>query len=369
MVTVLEQAASFSELGAGIQISPNATKILYRFGLESELEQFASRPTAIELRNGKTGARVLGAELGEQATARYGAPYLNIHRADLHRILVGAAQQMSLVDLNLNAECVDLAQDDDGITVTTTGGRKFSGDFLVGADGIKSFVRTALFGPEAPRFTGCVAWRGLIPSSALQNEPLKPVAALWMGPGGHFVHYYVRRGELINFVAVIEREGWTTESWTQRGSKDELVAAFHGWHRSIQKITAAADPEACFKWALFDRKPMPLWGQGKVTLLGDACHPTLPFMAQGACMSIEDAAVLGHCVNRYSKIEDALTEYRALRHKRTDNIQRSSRDNKSLYHMRGAPAMIRDLGAPLMRNYFTKRLDSLFGYDPPLSNI
>ena len=172
-------------------------------------------------------------------------------------------------------------------------------------------MRTALFGPERPRFTGNVAWRGLVPAGVLDGAGVRPVAALWMGPAAHFVHYFVRGGQLVNFVGVVEHSDWRDESWTARGDKRDLLRDFSGWHRTVQAIVAEADANACFRWALFDRDPLARWSRGAATLIGDACHPTLPFMAQGACMAIEDAAVLAEYVSTSSAnaLPEALARY------------------------------------------------------------
>jgi salicylate hydroxylase len=224
-------------------------------------------------------------------------------------------------------------------------GETIAADLVVGADGIRSTVRAALFGREDARFTGNVAWRGLVAARALDGAGVRPVAALWMGPGAHFVHYYVRAGELVNFVGVVERNDWLDESWTARGEKRELLRDFSGWHPTVRAIVAAADEDACFRWALFDRNPLPRWSRDATTLVGDACHPPLPFMAQGACMAIEDAAVLAECVSTgsASKLADALARYERLRRPRTAEIQLGSRRNRELYHLRAPRSWARNV--------------------------
>ena len=243
-------------------------------------------------------------------------------------------------------------------------GETLTAALVVGADGIRSTVRAALFGPEQPRFTGNVAWRGLVPARALDGAGVRPVAALWMGPGAHFVHYFVRGGELVNFVGVVERGDWRDESWTARGDKRDLLRDFAGWHSAVQAIVAAADASACFRWALFDRDPLPRWSRGATTLIGDACHPMLPFMAQGACMAIEDAAVLAESVSTSAAdaLPDALARYETLRRPRTAAIQLGSRRNRELYHLHAPRSWVRNLG---MRNgrSFAGQTAALYGYD------
>ncbi|MCZ6504016.1 MAG: FAD-dependent monooxygenase, partial [Gammaproteobacteria bacterium] len=201
-----------------------------------------------------------------------------------------------------------------------------------------------LFGEDKPRFTGTVAWRGLVQANKLPEGKVRPVTGLWWGPGKHFVHYYVRSGDMVNCVCVVEKTGWEVESWTERGEHSELVNDFEGWHDTICSLIEMMEPDECYKWALFDRAPMRSWSNGRVTLLGDACHPTLPFMAQGAAMAIEDAAVLAACVDA-DGIEAGLPRYEKLRIQRTARIQTGSRRNAKVFHMRGIKAWARNRAA------------------------
>ncbi|MGE0761329.1 MAG: FAD-dependent monooxygenase, partial [Pirellulaceae bacterium] len=234
------------------------------------------------------------------------------------------------------------------------------GDLLVGADGIHSVVREWLFGPERPVFTGNVAWRGLVPVDRLPAGLIRPVATAWWGPQRHFVHYYVRRGELVNCVCVVEREGWETESWTEPGGRAELEAAFEGWHPIVRTLIERMDRDACFKWALHDRPPLACWSDGRVTLLGDACHPTLPFMAQGAAMAIEDGAVLARLLAQGGTVEATLAHYEALRKPRTTRVQAGSRRNAKVFHLSGLPARLRNIA---VRRAGARVMDWLYGYD------
>ena len=208
-------------------------------------------------------------------------------------------------------------------------------DVLVGADGIHSLVRRLLFGPESPRFTGCVAYRGLVPAERLRELELEVSAQVWMGPGAHFVHYFVSGRRLVNFVAITERETWTRESWTDRGEVADALAAFAGWHPQVRAIIGAVDET--FVWALFDRTPLQRWSAGRVTLLGDACHAMLPFMAQGAAQAIEDGATLAACLADAEPVA-ALRRYEQLRVPRATRIQAGSTENKTRFHLPDGPA-------------------------------
>ncbi|MEQ8690108.1 MAG: FAD-dependent monooxygenase [Pseudomonadales bacterium] len=362
-VEVLEQAEGFTEAGAGIQLSPNCSRILHALGLESALRAVAFLPAGTQFRHWRHGRVISENALGDDAVARYGAPYYHIHRGDLLALLVAAARNSPYVSLVADCRVQGFTQQNNGVTVATSQGERVA-DLLIGADGIHSTVREALWGAAEPRFTGNVAWRALVPARALPADLIRPMSTAWWGPGKHFVHYYVRGGELVNCVCVVEKEGWTLESWTEPGDVQELRHDFAGWHDDIQQLLANVAPDSLYKWALFDREPMPHWSQGCVTLLGDACHPTLPFMAQGAAMAIEDGAVLARCITLGDKpsaqLPAQLLRYERLRRPRTARIQNGSRRNARVFHMSGVPAWLRNRAARTAGN---RAMDGLFSYD------
>ena len=358
-VRVFEQAPQFAEIGAGIQLSPNCTRVLHRLGLADALEAVSFLPAAGQIRDWSSGETIFENELGEGVRRRYGYPYYHIHRADLIDALAGAAAARPLVTLQTGAEVGGIEQTGEGVSLSA-GGRRFWGAALIGADGIHSAVRSFLFGPEAPSFTGTVAWRSLVPAARLPEGFVRPVSSNWWGPGSHFVHYYVRRGAFVNCVCVVEKQGWERESWIERGDHAELRRDFAGWHEGVQRLIDAMDPDACYKWALFDRPPMPRWGRGRVTLLGDACHATLPFMAQGAAMAIEDGAVLAECLAAGDGVAASLKRYEDLRRDRTAHIQEGSRRNAEVFHLRGEAAAERNRAVAGTRG---TTLDQLYRYD------
>ena len=343
-VAVFEQAAQFSEIGAGIQLSPNCTRVLHDLGLEQALRAGAFLPEGAQFRHWRTGRVITESTLGADAVERYGVPYYHMHRGDLLSVLVDAAQNTRAVSLHTGSPVGRIAQFESGVAISS-GGIEHQGDLLVGADGIHSVVREALWGPEQPRFTGNVAWRALVPVERLPVGLIRPMSTVWWGPHRHFVHYYVRGGRLINCVCVVEKDGWEVESWTERGDYQELKRDFIGWHPDIQRLIDNADKDSLFKWALYDRDPMPQWGKGRVTLLGDACHPTLPFMAQGAAMAIEDAAVLAGALATGADVPVCLKRYEDLRRERTAGIQSGSRRNARVFHLSGIKAWLRDRAA------------------------
>ena len=356
---VFEQAATFSEIGAGIQLSPNCSRVLHYLGLESELSARGFLPEGTEIRHWKSGKLISESELGPHAVEKFGAPYYHIHRGDLLAILVEAANRHPDIGLHTDSKLTRISAGDYMIEVETDSGH-YSGEVLVGADGIHSITRDYLWEKEQPSFTGNVAWRSLVPTKRLPEDLIPPTASVWWGPRKHFVHYFVKGGEYVNCVCVVEKSGWEVESWTELGSLDELKADFYGWHNTIQTLIAHSDKDSLYKWALFDRPPMKQWGKGRITLLGDACHPTLPFMAQGAAMAIEDGAMLAACLSNGDGVEDALQRYEQLRIERTANVQRGSRRNARVFHMSGIKAWARNLAAGRASGSV---FDELYQYD------
>lgn len=358
-VTVLEQAQEFGEAGAGIQLSPNCTRVLHNLGLEAALLKRSFIPQGTQFRHWMSGKVINENTLGEAAVERYGMPYYHIHRGDLLQVLVEAATVAPNIFLHVNAAAEDFVEHADGVTLNTSAGR-FKADLLIGADGIHSVIREQLWGAEQPRFTGNIAWRCLVPTESLPKDLIRPMSTAWWGPGKHFVHYYVCGGEFVNCVCVVEKQGWEIESWTAPGDAQELRSDFAGWHQDIQQLINHADAESLFKWALFDRDPMSEWGKGRVSLLGDACHPTLPFMAQGAAMAIEDGAVLAACLSTDGDIPSSLKRYEDLRRGRTAKIQKGSRRNAKVFHLSGLKAWMRNRA---IRSVGSRTVDALYSYN------
>ncbi|MEE2689165.1 MAG: FAD-dependent monooxygenase [Pseudomonadota bacterium] len=329
-VVLLEQAPRLGEVGAGIQISANGARVLHRLGLADALGEVAFRPKRGEIRHWQTGETLIIRPLGDTSVERFGFPYYHLHRADIHSVLEAAVRAADRGAVRLDAKVDHIEQDGAGVSAMTASGEVYVGDVLIGCDGIHSTIRRSLFGSDAPRFTGCIAWRATIPIECLPKDHVRPVASNWIGRGGHFVHYYLRRGALVNCVGVQEGREWSAESWSKEGDRQDFLADFEDWHEDLKILIRAAG--RCFCWGLFDRDPLPRWGQGRVTLLGDACHPMLPFMAQGAVMGLEDAHTLARCLQENVDAEEALSRYEELRRERTAVVQRMARDNMSFFH-------------------------------------
>jgi len=348
---ILEQASEITEVGAGIQLSPNCSRVLHKLGLEKALSEKGLKPEFIKIRSWQSGIILESTALGFQIQSLCGFPYYHIHRADLIGLLLDAVLAEPLITLHRD-ECVESYSEtpfseetannkSESVSVQTQKA-VYKGDIVIGADGLHSVIRRQLFGIEKPSFTGNVAWRFMVPADRLANKP-ELSAQAWWGPGKHMVQYYVKGGKFINCVAVIEKQLTELESWHQRGDAKELKSAFSYWHDDIQQLIDNMDEQSCFKTALYDREPLNNWSQGRVTLLGDACHPTLPTLAQGAAMAIEDAATIAYCLDSASeKPEKALVQYQSLRMKRTAKLQQWARRNVNIFHLEGPAAWIRD---------------------------
>jgi salicylate hydroxylase len=359
-VQVYERASAVSEVGAGIQVSPNASRILHRLGLADELARMGVRPTHFHQRRWDDGRTLLRSPLGDAVVEAFGFPHYQTHRADLVAALVSALPDERL---HVRHRLIGVENHGDRVEATFDNGTTVEADLLVGADGIHSAVRAALFGPEHPSFTGCAAYRGLVPAERLRHLDLEVTAQIWMGPDAHFVHYFVQRRRLVNFVAVTEQDAWTGESWTDRGEVGDALAAFEGWHPQLHEILRAVDDT--FIWALFDRAPLERWSAGRVTLLGDACHPMLPFMAQGAAQALEDGAALTACLTREADVAEALRRYERLRLPRASRIQALSTLNKTRFHLPDGPEQReRDaLMASGSTDFSIKAVEWIYGHD------
>ncbi|MEQ9640487.1 MAG: FAD-dependent monooxygenase [Alphaproteobacteria bacterium] len=360
-VQVLEQAPALGEVGAGIQVSPNAVKVLWALGLAEPLERVAVRPQALEGHDHRTGALKYTVALGDAVVAAHGAPYYHIYRPDLLQVLSDAATADGL-DIRFDARVADVAQDEAGVTVRLESGDEVAGELLVGADGINSRVKQALFGPHPPRFTGNVAFRGTVPVERLPDGLIERKGYNWMGPHHHFVHYFVNGGRLVNCVGVCEQPDWRIESWVHPGDLEEFRQEFSGWHDTIQTLIGAMSH--CFKWALFDRDPLDRWSVGRATLLGDSAHPMLPFLAQGACMAIEDGYALTRCLQRHDDPLAALADYEERRRPRTAQMQLGARARATQLHA-ADPELIRQRNEAVADDpdYMAKVMQAAYAYD------
>jgi len=364
-VRVYEQSRELAEVGAGLQLSANGTGVLFDLGLEAAVMAEAVIPKEKVIRLWDTGQAWKAFDAGSVSVDLYGFPYVTLHRHDLQRVLANAVRAVRPDAIVLGARLASLEQDEDGVDLAFEDGRIARTELLVGADGVHSKVRESLFGVDAPKFTGVVAWRGVIPAERLPEHLRSPLSVTWIGPGGHVVHYPLRRGELVNFVSVVERDDWRVESWSVQGTTEECLADYAGWHGDVRTlIEATGRPH---KWALFGREPMARWSRGRATLLGDACHPMLPFLAQGAAMSIEDGLVLARCLEAYGPDHGrGFAAYEGARQARTSQAMTGSLANMRRYHdsRLGSAA---EAAAYVDREWSEDRVRAryawLFGYD------
>ena len=368
-VTVLEQAAKLEETGAGIQLSPNAARVLTALGLRDRLLPSVTAPQAIRVLSGRTGREVVRIPLGAAAEQRYGAPFWTIHRGDLQATLANAALGAQDIEVRLGTRVDDFAAHVNGITVQGRNDQRVideRGVALVGADGLWSTVSAQIEGHRPPRFAHRTAWRALIPADAVPEEFRSPLVHLWLGLDAHLVHYPVKAGRLINIVGIVHDE-WNATGWSATGDRVEILRHFARWSWAETARALIATPERWLKWALYDRATPFQAGVGRVTLIGDAAHPMLPFLAQGAAMAIEDAAVLADMLAKYlDDPADALRAYEGARHHRTMRAQHLSRRQGRIYGQTGPEALVRNLVMRAMGGEKLRaRYDWLYDWQPP----
>ena len=330
-VRVYEQAPALGEVGAGVQISANGARVLFELGLKRQVMATAVVPSAKLIRLWNTGQTWKGFDVGPVSETLYGAPYLTLHRHDLHQALADGVRAARSDAIVLGRTCVGLDQDERGVAIRFEDGSEARADLVVGADGVHSAVRKALFGADEARFTGVVAWRGVIPAERLEPRLMAQASVTWIGHGAHAVHYPLRGGSLMNYVSVVERDDWRVESWSVQGTVEECLADYPGWHPDVHALIRATGRP--YKWALLGREPMSAWSLGRVTLMGDACHPMLPFLAQGAAMALEDALVLARCLEAWpGDHAEAFARYERARLERASAVVRGAAANQARYH-------------------------------------
>lgn len=359
-VTVYERANAFAEIGAGLQIGPNGVAVLDALGLGGPLRAAATRPERIRIADHKTAKTLMTVPLGLAADRRWKRPYLHLHRADLLSILQQKAKTQG-VEFRLGCAVSQRY----GNRLVFSDGAEVTADLIVAADGARSTLRSQAWPEQKSHFTGQIAWRALIRADRLGDWSMPAETLLTLGPGKHVVLYRLRQGALINLVAVEDRAEWTEESWSRRGDPDALRARFSGWNTTISHVLEGV--EETFQWGLFELPVLERWGDEPLVLLGDAAHPMLPFLAQGAVMALEDAWGLRDAVSQAETISQALATYQIRRHARATRVQKEAARQARLYHLKGPLRPCVHLGmrtlSHIAPDFGARRFDWLYGAD------
>lgn len=359
-VEVYEQAPALGEIGAGIQVSPNACRVLTSLGALEEVKSLSASPSEYRFRLFENGETLQTIPLGDTFLERNGFPYLTIHRADLHRALTNRLSAISPEAMHLNRKAISIDETEGGVTVEFDGGHRAKGDLIVGADGIKSIVRKQVLGPTSATYTGDQAWRVMVEAKLLPEELRPKTVDIWVGPGRHAVVYPLRGGEIVNFVGLVEDETWEDESWAAKRPWTDLKADFSGWSPEIQAILDVANRDECYRWALNIRQPMRGWSTRRAVLLGDSAHATLPYMAQGAAMALEDAIILARALEMPGSLSDRFDVYEDARFERTSKVVLESTANRTLFHLPTADRLREGFRS---RNVGAERNSWLYSYD------
>jgi len=365
-VHVIERAPAFEEIGAGIQLAPNASRVLDRLGILEAVEADAVKPPMATLMNAETGQRIAAIDFGKRFLKLYGYPYIVTHRTDLLNAILRQCQASPLVTLEADKEVVSVEDGDDSASVACADGTRYEARALVGADGIWSVVRRHIVGDGDPAYVGDVAYRGTIPTRAMPDRAATENLTWWIGPSMHLIQYPVRRRELLNQVIVFTAEGSSTgqdpQDW---GPPEEIDARFQGKAEPVREAAKLIDRTR--RWVLRDRAPVENWTRGRATLLGDAAHPMVQYLAQGACQAIEDAEALAQSLDSHrGDVRSALLAYQAARIPRTSAAQVWGRRMGEIVHADGLLAAVRDelLGGRDMGDF--RYVDWLYGYRPGL---
>ena len=361
-VRVFERVRQMGEVGAGLQVSANAGHVYEALGMGDALRKRSTPPDHWVVRLGRTGEQLTSFELGRPHLEKHGFPCCNIHRADLQETLLNRLGETAPGALRLEAEAVGYSENTDGVKLELASGEEIQGDLLIAADGVRSSIRRQILGPDQAEFSGNVAWRSTIPSNRLPRDFMPTDHVAWVGPGRHLVMYWLRNQELLNIVGVVEGDVDAEESWTVRADWSEFKADFEGWHEDIQTVIDASDRENCFRWALNIRKPVHNWRSEHTILIGDAAHPMLPYLAQGAASAVEDVAILMRVLTEVTSVPKALERFQKTRLPRAARVVESANRLRRINHMADEEDLRRAIAKSA--DLFAERDTWLYNYNP-----
>lgn len=325
-VKIYEAAPEMVEIGAGISLSPNAALAMKFLGLKSVLTEFADCPKKTGYFHYKTGDAIFRADFGVGFQEKYGEKYYQLHRADLQLGMVSAVNALDPSAIVLDHMTTGINQNGEGVEIEFASGKKAKADFVIGCDGLRSVVRNAVVDPTEPRWTGQVAYRAIVPADRVIENMRNTPTGVYIGPGHIVTRYYIRNSKEVNLVAIAQSDAWKEEGWKHPATHDNLLTEHTGWNDDVVALIKAAPADQLYKWALFDRDPLPRWVSDRVALLGDAAHAMLPFLGMGAAMALEDAAILARCIDAIDDVHVALKRYEELRLDRANNTLMVSRD-------------------------------------------
>ena len=325
-VSIFEQAPELSEVGAGLTITPNATKGLMYLGLEKQMKEVGMAHTQQGVRHFETGEMIVPLERGEKMLEKYGAYQFQAHRADVHNVLIDELKLHNSNTIYTNHELIDLNEKNNSVELVFSNNETYEVDFVIGADGNRSAVRKIILGDDDPQFAGYVAWRGLVPVELLGEDDFDECgSSAFIAPGSVFARYLVRNGELYNYLAFLATDEWAEEGWAIPSKVDIVMDIFSDYNQQVKNIIAATPASDLFKWGIFDREPVSKWSTKNITLLGDAAHPLEPFMGQGASLAIEDGVVLGRIIEDSESSDEIVSRYEAARIERAHFVTEHSK--------------------------------------------
>ncbi|MDU8946740.1 FAD-dependent oxidoreductase [Ovoidimarina sediminis] len=368
-VRVFERVQQMGEVGAGLQVSANAGHVYQALGMGEALRERSVPPDQWVVRLGKTGEQLTAFELGRPHLEQHGFPCCNIHRADLQEILLKRLNAVAPEALHLGAEAVGYSETADSVALKMADGGILHGDLLIAADGVRSSIRHQILGPDMAEFSGNIAWRSVVPAECLPEDFMPTNHVAWVGPGRHLVMYWLRNRELMNIVGVVEGDMDIEESWTVRADWREFKADFDGWHTDVHTVIDASDRQNCFRWALNIRKPVFNWSSERAVLIGDAAHPTLPYIAQGAAAAVEDAAILMRVLAEGAEVPASLDRFQKIRAPRAARVVESANRMRRINHMADENELRKSIAKSA--DLFAERDTWLYNYNPmtvPLTN-